>query len=52
MDYLRRLAEMGHIRSNALAIAQSERDPSAHGIGLCPVEERHGNSRVGEKPEI
>ena len=40
MDYLRQLVKLGYIDFDAVAIAQSERDPPAHGIGLRPVGER------------
>ncbi|KAK5123974.1 hypothetical protein LTR85_002171 [Meristemomyces frigidus] len=40
MDYLRRLVEKGYIQSEAIAIAQSERDAPTHGIGLRSAGQR------------
>jgi len=37
MDYLRLLVSKGHINESAVVIAQAERDPPGHGIGLRAV---------------
>ncbi|ROT39296.1 hypothetical protein SODALDRAFT_156605 [Sodiomyces alkalinus F11] len=37
MDFIRHLAGRNYINHDAIAIAQAERDPPTHGVGLRPV---------------
>ncbi|KAK7745121.1 hypothetical protein SLS62_009920 [Diatrype stigma] len=39
MEYLRRLRDLNYISPEAVELAQAERDPPTHGIGLRPVRQ-------------
>lgn len=39
MEYLRRLMDLNYISPEAVELAQAERDPPTHGIGLRPIRQ-------------
>ncbi|KNG80395.1 hypothetical protein ANOM_011126 [Aspergillus nomiae NRRL 13137] len=43
MEYVRLLVDKGYIDAEAIDVANSNRDPPTHGIGLRPVASRSGN---------
>lgn len=44
MEYLRHLRDAKYITSEAVELAQAQRDPPTHGIGLRPVRQPSWNA--------
>ena len=51
MEFLRRLVAQNYIDQQAVNIAQAERDPPTHGVGLRPAGQRPADQgRVSAAP--
>ena len=51
MEYIGLLIKRGYVAEEALTIAQSQRDPPDHGIGLRPVQQREALVSQESEPD-